>query len=98
MLKTEAYRRTEHGSKYLQQLCKHFAHKVEVEFTPTEGKAAMPMGPALMRADADGLWVEVTGADAESLERAKGAIDRHLAKFAFREEFEHMPWQEPVSA
>jgi len=92
MLKTEARLATAHGSQYLQQLCKHFAHKVKVDFTPTEGTAELPGGPAILRADDDGLWVEVSAPDAEGLTRAKGVIDSHLARFAFRENFEHMPW------
>ena len=30
---------TPNASKYLQQLCKHFAHKVDVEYDETRGKA-----------------------------------------------------------
>ncbi len=83
---------TEHGSKYLQQLCKHFAHKVSVEYDATQGMAAMPAGPATLRADATGLHVTVTGKDAEGLKRAKHAIDSHLVTFAFREGFTEMAW------
>ncbi|WP_438670576.1 DUF2218 domain-containing protein [Pseudogemmobacter sonorensis] len=46
---------TSHGSKYIQQLCKHFAHKVEVSFDEHRGRAALPMGPAELVADAEGL-------------------------------------------
>ena len=28
---------TSNGSRYLQQLCKHFAHKIETSFTPEQG-------------------------------------------------------------
>lgn len=92
MLKTDAYWKTENGSKYLQQLCKHFGHKIEVAFTETEATIPFPFGPAALRADEGGLWIEVSGEDDETLTRAKGVIDSHLARFAFREEFEHMPW------
>ncbi|MCQ1798643.1 DUF2218 domain-containing protein, partial [Neorhizobium galegae] len=27
--------RTEHGGKYLVQLCKHFAHKIDVSYSET---------------------------------------------------------------
>ena len=36
--------------------------------------------------------IEVTGPDAESIPVLQDVIDRHLKNFAFREEFEHMPW------
>lgn len=37
---------TAQASKYLQQLCKHFAHKVEVTYGAQSGSAALPPGPA----------------------------------------------------
>lgn len=83
---------TPNGSKYLQQLCKHFSHKIAVTYDETSGHCAMPLGPAEMRADPEGLTVTVTAADSSGLERAKGVIDSHLARFAFRENFEKMPW------
>ena len=39
---------TSNGSKYLQQLCKHFAHKIAVEYDDHRGSAALPTGPAIM--------------------------------------------------
>ena len=92
MVSSEAFLPTDHGSKYLQQLCKHFGHKTEVEFTPTEGRVALRTGSAKLKADETGLWIEVTGPDAESIPVLQDVIDRHLKNFAFREEFEHMPW------
>jgi len=93
MLTAQAKWTTENGSKYLQQLCKHFAHKIEVTFSETEGRATLPPGPAHLTADATGLWVEVTAQDADGLDLAKAVIDSHLKRFAFREGFETMPWE-----
>ena len=84
---------TPNGSKYLQQLCKHFAHKVIVEYDDEEGLAALPAGPARLYASATGLRVEITAEDAEGLIRARHVIDDHLKRFAFREGFEGMAWQ-----
>ena len=36
---------TPHAAKYVQQMCKHFAHKVTVEEVGGEGRFALP--PAL---------------------------------------------------
>lgn len=84
---------TLNASKYLQQLCKHFGHKVEAEFDTAQGRVAFPFGPADMKADETALTVTVTAADDDTLTRARGVIDSHLARFAFRESFEHMDWQ-----
>ena len=83
---------TPNASKYLQQLCKHFAHKIEVEFDETSGRAALPPGPATLTATDDGLRVEISAETDEGLQRARGVIDDHLKRFAFREGFEHMAW------
>ena len=39
---TEASVPTKSGSRYLQQLCKHWAHNLTVEFTPVEGTIIFP--------------------------------------------------------
>ena len=33
---------TAHASKYLQQLCKHWQHNLQVEFTPEHGTVTFP--------------------------------------------------------
>ena len=98
MLKSSARLETPNGSKYLQQLCKHFGHKIEVTFTATEGRIVFAMGPAELRADPAGLEVDVTAEDDEGLTRARHVIDSHLERFAFREDFTGMPWRAPEPA
>ncbi|MGZ9810174.1 DUF2218 domain-containing protein [Pseudoroseicyclus sp. H15] len=84
--------RTEYASKYLQQLCRHFAHKIAVEYDENRGVVQLPIGPAVLTATGSELSVEVTAADDAGLERARHIIDDHLARFAFREEFTSMEW------
>lgn len=84
---------TPNGSKYLQQLCKHFEHKITVTYDAERGTAALPTGPASLHADDSGLTIEIEAPSAEELPRARAIIDDHLARFAFREEFETMNWQ-----
>ncbi|SHI34099.1 DUF2218 domain-containing protein [Wenxinia saemankumensis] len=80
------------ASQYLQQLCKHFAHKIEVRYDPTSAEAALPTGPCIMAAGDDLLTIGVTAPDAEGLARAKAIVDDHLARFAHREDFTTMDW------
>ena len=84
--------RTPHASRYLQQLCKHFAHKVEASFDATSGVIALPSGPVRLTAQEGELVATVTAPDAEGLARSRGIIDRHLERFAFREDFRRMDW------
>ena len=82
------------ASKYLQQLCKHFAHKVDAKFDETSGFAALGFGPTNFEADDATLSIQIilnSGSDPES---ARHMIDAHLERFAFREDFKSMVWSE----
>lgn len=83
---------TEHASRYLQQLCKHFAHKIEVQFDETSGMAQFPFALARLTATAKGLSVVLTAETKEGLEQGRGVLDSHLKTFAFREGFTTMNW------
>ena len=76
---------TASGSKYLQQLCKHWSHKFEVEFSETRGQVRFPFAVATMEASADALLVTVETEDVEAVERLKEIVANHLDRFAFRE-------------
>lgn len=84
---------TAHASKYLQQLCKHFGHKVEVEFDETSGRCALMSGPAELRAEPDALVVRLTAEDAKGVIQARFTIDSHLVTFAHREGFVGCSWK-----
>lgn len=83
---------TDRASSYLQQLCKHFGHKVDVTFDAHSGTVALPVGPCHLSADGTTLRAEVSAADTAGLDRARHVIDDHLKRFAFRENFEQMDW------
>jgi hypothetical protein len=83
---------TPHASKYLQQLCKHFAHKVEATFDATWGVVALPCGKTEITASETTLSVTIELVADDKVEHGKHVIDSHLQKFAFREEFEAMDW------
>lgn len=87
-----AFYPTQHASKYIGQLCKHFAHKVEVSWDDTTGHAALPSGPALLTAAPEGLTVRVEAEDAKGIIHARFVVDSHLVNFAFREGFTGLDW------
>lgn len=77
---------TPNSSKYLQQLCKHFRHKVTVEFDETTARVDFPIGLVFMHAVDENLSfycrADVDGAE----EKIRSVLDSHLVKFAWRED------------
>ena len=84
---------TEAASKYLQQLCKHFAHKAPAEFTPERGHIAFPFGTCRLAADSNRLAIECEAPTEFELLRLQVVIDKHLVRFAWREKLEALDWR-----
>jgi hypothetical protein len=86
---------TVNGSRYLQQLCKHWSHNLKVEFTPDRGRVVFPRDARGADYPADALVtfeeregkldVRIDASSSAQLEALKGAVERHLDRFAFRE-------------
>jgi hypothetical protein len=86
---------TTSASRYLQQVCKHWSHNLQVEFTAEHGTIVFPKnargadfpGDALATFDAgeDALTIRIDASVPEQLERMKGVIAKHVDRFAFRE-------------
>jgi len=76
---------TEMASRYLQQLCKHFAHKIPAEFTPEEGSITFPFGVCALTAQGSRLTMTVTTENEADLPRMQDVIASHLERFAFRD-------------
>ena len=78
---------TENGSRYLQQLCKHWSHKAKAEFTPEAGSVQFDSGNRLeMTAHPDSLALIVTVPEDGDLAHFQEVVDKHLIRFAFRED------------
>jgi hypothetical protein len=86
---------TASASRYLQQLCKHWAHNLAVTFNAEEGRIVFPKdarglnfpgdGAVVLKAHETGLEVRVDATAPKQLEGLKGAVASHLDRFAFRE-------------
>ena len=85
MAKAIAVVPTENGWKYLQHLCKHWSHKLDVELGEKSGIVRFSEAVATMSADDQALTVEIEAASDDVLERMKGVVSSHLDRFAFRE-------------
>lgn len=95
---------TKSGGRYLQQLCKHWAHNLAVEFDAERGKVTFPRdargadwpGDAVftMAAGPDALDCRIEASAPGQLDALKGAVQRHLDRFAFREAPLTFDWQD----
>lgn len=84
---------TEQASRYLQQLCKHFAHKLPVTFDEHQGQISFSIGECRLKADGNAILIDLTAPTAEDMEQLKDVVIRHLVRFAFREELA-VAWQD----
>ena len=83
------------ASRYLQQLAKHWSHKMEVVFTPEEGTIVFPNGARLeMRADSQTLDLVLTVPESEDQARMCEVVASHLDRFALREAPRTFDWRE----
>lgn len=86
---------TASASKYLQQVCKHWEHNLAVTFDKVHGEITFPRdargaewpADALVTLDAEeGTLICTITASAEGQrDGLKGALERHIDRFAFRE-------------
>lgn len=91
MTQSKLHFRTPHASRYLQQLAKHFGHKVPVTFTPDAGEVNLPFGTCEMAATEAALSITVLG-ETRDIARLEHFVGDHLARFAFREK-PTLTWQ-----
>jgi hypothetical protein len=83
---------TAKASGYLQQLCKHFAHRLPVQFTAEHGRIPFQAGTCELEAGDGALTMRVAAADAGHLAELQDVVARHLLRFAFREQVA-LEWQ-----
>ena len=93
MTKSETAIGTEHASRYLQQLCKHFAHKIPATFDEQTGHVSFAIGECRLKAEGATLRILLEAPDAKDMEQLKDVVIRHLMRFAFREELAAI-WQD----
>jgi hypothetical protein len=92
---TTAHVPTQSASKYLQQVCKHWEHNLPVSFDASHGEITFAKdargadwpADALVMLDADGdtLVCTINASAAGQRDGLKGALERHIDRFAFRE-------------
>jgi len=97
-LSSQARVSTPAGSRYLQQLCKHWAHKLPVSHDTKQGRIEFSAGTCELAADDAALTMTVSAGTAESLRVLEDVVERHLKRFAFHEAPEITWSRKPASA
>tara|TARA_R110002096_G_scaffold418279_1_gene622269 strand:+ start:1149 stop:1472 length:324 start_codon:yes stop_codon:yes gene_type:complete len=85
---------TERAGQYLASLCKHFGHKVPVQYDPRSGRIELPFGQCDLAADEATLTLTARAENQPDLDRTIGVMTSHLERFAFREN-PHLAWAPP---
>ncbi|MBW3696076.1 DUF2218 domain-containing protein [Vibrio sp. T187] len=85
---------TEHASKYLTVMCRHFARKVPAKWDESEGRVDFPIGVTEFEADNDAqkLTIHCRTESEELLTRLKSIIEGHVDLFSRRETIT-LDWQ-----
>jgi hypothetical protein len=74
------------GSKYLQQLCKHWGHRFTVTYDEDRGEVDFDGAQRLEAVASDqGLRLTVTAESEAELTALRAVVAEHLQRFAFRE-------------
>lgn len=84
---------TPNAAKYVQQLAKHFAHKIEVRSDADSADFTMEAGAIRLHAEGGAFVARVEAEDAKGIINLRYVIDKHLVIFAFRDGFTGLDWR-----
>ena len=76
---------TTSGERLMSRLCKHWAHKLEVEHTDQKARIVFANGTCLMHAEPARLLVLIEALEEEHLDELEGVVESHLARMANNE-------------
>lgn len=86
---------TPKAGKYLQQVCKHWAHNLDVTFDSEKGRIIFPKDArgadwpdeAVVKFETkpNHLTCQIKASAEGQRDGLKGAVERHIDRFAFRE-------------
>lgn len=89
---SSAFVATDTPARYISRLCKHFAHKIPVSFDEQQGRIEFTSGLATLKAESQGVRLQVESATSDDLQRLQGVVGSHFERFAWQEELT-LDWQ-----
>ena len=97
----QGFAKCEKPERYIQQLVKHWNHKMATTYNEGDGMGAFPFSDlesAVMIARPGGIAITLTTAEQDRNEHMRGVIERHLDRFAFREAPLEYEWTDTEEA
>jgi uncharacterized protein len=77
---------TANAQRYLQQLCRHWQHKLKVSMSDDAAEIEMFSGDTVhLQSKDDALDVAIRSINSDTLDVTRGVVEDHLNRFAFRE-------------
>lgn len=86
---------TSYGQEYLRKLCRHFAHKVPIILTKTQGRIEFPFGPCRIKVDARKMHLTIEINNDHQAEIAEKILEEHLLRMANLEQLE-IKWHQEL--
>lgn len=93
MFESTAIVPTGNAAKYMVQLCKHWAHKLDVDLEEQRGVVRFDAAVATLTPREEALEVRILANDEPTVERLQGVVASHLDRFAFREAPLRFDWK-----
>lgn len=88
MLEHQTHVTTAKAEQYLNQMCRHFSHKINVQWDGQSGVLDFEIGQCRLYASDNMLRVHCYAEDADKLHEVMDVIKRHLDRFAHKESCE----------
>ena len=75
---------TDEPARFMKQLCRHFGHKLAVEFDDKHGSIVFAAGRCDLSAEAEALELVASSDSEEGAARVAEVIGSHLTRFGFK--------------
>lgn len=79
---------TPSGERLINRLCKHWAHKLDVEQSEQQATITFETGTCLMYAEPGRLLLSIETLEEEHLDQLEGVVESHLVRMAKDEPLE----------
>jgi hypothetical protein len=76
----------ERPERYVTRMCRHFGHRLPVEFTKERGSIRFEVGTCLLATEPNQLVLLAEAEDEERLGRLESVVSSHLERFGTEDE------------